>query len=348
MQRWTRTVLASLLAILACCAAVVFVADPYQKYRAATWFTPDYYNGEEGYNNAGLALHYDYDAVIIGTSMVENTKPSLVDATFGTHSIKLPFEGGMASNHSEVLNLALSSHEVREVFYGMDMYSFVRKPSFSNFMMPHYLYDGNPFSDIKYLLNGDMLFHRIPSLIWRNARRTAPAPTRDEMYAGWGANSTFSAAYTLESYDFTLPAVPMLPADAFADNVRANFARYVQPYLKNYPNTRFTFFFPPYSSLQWYKMQQEGHLEAVLRTKELLTELLLPYANARLFDFTANLEWIENLDLYTDYSHYSPVLNDRVVAEMAKDTFLVHAQDQVLKANETLRSVAANFPVPGN
>ncbi len=346
-KRWMLAVLISFLVLLFACAAVVFVADPFQHYRLASWFTPAYDNGEEAYYNAGLARYSDYDAVLLGTSMVENTKTSQIDALFGTNSIKLPFEGGMATNHAKVLRIAFDTHQLSDVFYGMDMYSFVRDPEYSKFQMPRYLYDNNPFNDVFYLLNGDVLLHRLPAILYHQQAGDAPEPTtRDTMYT-WGKPEDFSEESTLGSYDFSQPAQEMLESEAFAANVAANFERYIKPFLDEHPDTTFTFFFPPYSSLEWYRFQQVGHLDAILYTKEQLAELLLEYPNARLYDFTANLDWIEDLSLYTDHSHHSPQVNEWIVEELAGDAFLVQDIYTIYENNDALMDVIDNFPVPG-
>lgn len=347
-KRWMLGVLTSLGVLLACCAIVVYLADPYQVYRPARWFTPLYDNGEEAYYNAGLARHSDYNAVLIGTSMVENTLVSQVDARFGTRCVKLPFEGGMAANHAEALRLALTTHDLTHVFYGMDMYSFVRDPAYSSFEMPRYLYDGDPFNDVSYLLNGNVLLHRIPAALYHKLRgNEPPAATADTIYAwGWNEDVKYGRESVLGSYDFSQPDVEMWARDIFEGNVRANFEQYVRPFLEEHPDTEFIFFFPPYSTLQWYIMRQEGHLDAVLRTMEQLAELLLPYPNARLHDFSANLAWIEDFSLYADYSHYGPQVNEWMVDAMADGGFEVTDLSAVRNSMSTLARAAESFPVP--
>jgi hypothetical protein len=54
---WMRGVLIGLGLLLACCALIVYLADPYQAYRFANWYTPSYSNGEQPYYNAGGLLH---------------------------------------------------------------------------------------------------------------------------------------------------------------------------------------------------------------------------------------------------------------------------------------------------
>ena len=79
-KRWavftlTLTVLALLLSAL-----TVFLVDPFEHYRESA-VLPLY--DQESYNNPGIAKYYDYNAVILGTSMVEMSHPSVIDACFG-------------------------------------------------------------------------------------------------------------------------------------------------------------------------------------------------------------------------------------------------------------------------
>ena len=94
-------------------------------------------------------------------------------------------------------------------------------------------------------------------------------------------------------------------------------------------------------------MRQKGHLHAVLYTKEQLAELLLPYPNVRLHDFTANLDWIEDYSLYTDYSHYGPKVNDMIVEALTGEDFLIYDVFDVYDANDTLEEIVEAFEAPG-
>ena len=345
-KRWVLWLLGLLITCLLGCVVVIFAVDPYQVYRRATAYRPIFYATEQAYNNAGLARNYPYDALIVGTSMTENFRPSLVDATFGTQSIKVPFAGGMACDHAAVLALALRTHALTDVFYGLDAYSFVEAPGTSSLDMPAYLYNDDPLDDVSYLLNGMVLFQRIPSIVKHNLLASDVLYTdRDALYA-WGDAFTYGEAQALASYDFAQPAEPMLEAEAYEAHVRENLARYVQPYLEAHPETRFTFFFPPYSALQWYIMQQKGHLEAILYTREQLAETLLAYDNVRLYDFSAYTEWVTDLDLYMDYNHYGPEINDAMTRMMAGEECLVRDIYDIYEHGDVLYALAEDFPVP--
>ena len=93
-KHWTIITLFSLLLLLLLSAGTVYVVDPFEHYRQASFYTPLYDN--QVYCNSGIARHYDYDAVLLGSSMVENTRASSLDEHFGVRSVKLPFKGGLS------------------------------------------------------------------------------------------------------------------------------------------------------------------------------------------------------------------------------------------------------------
>ena len=94
---WALFTMAVLLLGLLACAALTFIVDPFELYRESS-ILPLY--DQESYNNPGIAKHYDYDAVILGTSMVEMSNPSVIDETFGVRSVKLPMRGSHAAKRS--------------------------------------------------------------------------------------------------------------------------------------------------------------------------------------------------------------------------------------------------------
>ena len=88
-QRWTALTLGLLLAVFAGTAGLVFFIDPFEIYRQATRFTPPIASGTQSYSNAGIAKSYDYDSIIIGSSMTENFVPSQLDSLFGDQALDI-------------------------------------------------------------------------------------------------------------------------------------------------------------------------------------------------------------------------------------------------------------------
>ena len=89
-KRWMIAVLAVfLLAVVGVCGLIA-VVDPYFHYhKPLPYFS--YTLDNERYQNDGILRHFDYDAVITGSSMTENFKPSELDELFGVNAVKVPF-----------------------------------------------------------------------------------------------------------------------------------------------------------------------------------------------------------------------------------------------------------------
>lgn len=81
------------------------LVDPFEVYHKATAFIPPITNGTQNYSNAGIAKNYEYDSVVIGSSMTENFTPSQLDRLFGGQFVKLPINGGSPFNHKQMNGL---------------------------------------------------------------------------------------------------------------------------------------------------------------------------------------------------------------------------------------------------
>lgn len=95
---------------------------PITIYHRPSWYTP-LLSEEERYQNPGLAKNYDYDNIIIGTSMTENFLPSQVDASLGGTTLKLSMEGSTVDEHYKIAKLALETGKVKQVLWGLDYFS---------------------------------------------------------------------------------------------------------------------------------------------------------------------------------------------------------------------------------
>ena len=343
-RRWIAIVLTALSVVLVVAMGVSYLVDPMHVYRIPTWFAPALSTEVQTYNNAGLARSMDYDTLILGSSMTENFKPSVFDEAFGTHSIKIPFSAARACNHDLILSLAMRTHDVRTVFYGLDVFAFVEAPYTVAYPMREYLFDENLINDISYLLNGTVFQMSIDRLLHYQPG-AAYTVDRDEMYT-WYQYFSFDEVTAMRSYGFDRERAEMKPAEVYADNVRDNFDRFLRPHLDAHPDVQFYLFFPPYSTLQWYMLLDDGDLDAYMRAREMLTEWLLAYDNVELYDFSANTDWITDLSLYMDYCHYSPDINDAMVWCMADGEFMVLDAYDVYENNDVLYELAEDFPVP--
>ena len=91
--------------LLAAAALLVYAADPYFHYHAP-WFGLPAVQTEKEYQVPGALRHLDYDAVIVGSSVVENNDNAWYDEAFGVHTIKAVRSYGCIADLTWYLNLA--------------------------------------------------------------------------------------------------------------------------------------------------------------------------------------------------------------------------------------------------
>ncbi len=101
--------LAIVLSFLVPIGYSVYIIDPYmhfhKPYIGEFFYTLD--TDAQRYLNDGIIRHFDYDALITGSSLVENFKTSEIDRVFGVHSVKVPFNGGSYKESNDAVERAL-------------------------------------------------------------------------------------------------------------------------------------------------------------------------------------------------------------------------------------------------
>ena len=317
-SQWGKLTLALIIFSLAAIVSSVVIIDPFEVYHRSTAFIPPIESGTQSYSNAGIAKSYDYDSIIIGSSMTENFRPSQLDELLGGRFVKLCINGGTPFNHKQMMDIAFDTHNVKRVFYGLDIEGlsfFYLQPKAE---MPTYLYDDHLFNDVHYWFNQSVLGKYIPKCL-RTLGQTDP-DQRDTMYT-WGQDFAYGPQAVLrkpiqskEVAQQPLEDHPKLSQQSML-NIEHNFI----PIIQAHPDTEFIFFFPPYSLMQWYSFYMEGQLHYNLMQKQAVTERLLGYDNVKLYDFQAQLDWILNLEHYVDYEHYGAHINDEIVRMIAAD-----------------------------
>lgn len=340
-KRWCLTALALLAAMLCAVIALVAVVDPFEIYHRALFYQPAYASETQMYANAGVAKSYDYDSIIIGTSVTENCRPSVYAQALGGSFVKLCMNGGLARDHAKMMDIALRTHDVRRVVYGLDLFAFSQYPTNQKAVTPDYLYDDSLLNDTAYWFNESVLLCYLPQAL----RRIGTVPddsARDSMYF-WDPPELPGRERLIAQLDWTAPLGESRPADALEEFTAGNYEQNLLPYIEAHRDTVFDVFFPPYSLLYWVKQAQKGELEVRLAQRRQLAGLLLSEPNVRLFDFQANTAWTQSFELYFDDIHYISVVNDGMAQALAAGEWRVLELAQIETASEAIRQDALAF-----
>ena len=333
-KRWAIFTLTAAILLLSLCALTVYLVDPFEHYRESA-ILPLY--DQESYNNPGIAKNYDYNAVILGTSMVEMSHPSVIDECFGVSSVKLPMRGSHTAQMGWQLAHVLDTHELKLVILAVDAYSLMGPPDDMEEIYD-YLWNDSALDDVGYLLNLDVLLVRVPRMLRNLGRSTATK--RDDMYQ-W-TDVTFSAQSVFDSFSFQ-PQREMTDPEYRIERSTENIRRHIEAYVAAHPETTFKIYMPPYSVAYWYVMTRGGLSEQQYRSRARVCELLLDYPNVEIYDYSSRLEWITDLGNYFDYSHHSGAISDAIMRAMAAGENRVTSIEDMAEGSARIRQAVEDF-----
>lgn len=313
-------------------AAVVIIVDPLFHYHAPIG-NMRYILYEERYQNDGISKFFDYDALLTGTSMVENTLISDVNDAFGVNAVKTCYMGGSYSEIDSNIRVALEHNpNLKTVLRATDQFDVIRDADFHistdparNYDYPWYLVNDNPFDDVKYIFNKKLLEATITDAMW--TLKDHPSTTFDE-YGYWANLYTFSKDTVLSSYakyDVNENVTPFTDEDR--QTVYENVTRNVINTAKEHPDVTFYIWIPPYSIAYYDEEHRSGNLARDLDAMEYELELLTSVDNIKAFAFADRYDIVENLDLYKDVQHYAPSVNAELIRCMADEKGLITADN---------------------
>ena len=343
---WTALTLSLLLSCLLGIAGAVILIDPFEVYHKATRFIPPITNGTQSYSNAGIAKSYDYDSIVIGSSMTENFVPSQLDSLLGGRFVKLCINGGSPYNHRQMMDMAFATHDIRTVLYCIDVDALTYFYTQPKFEMPDYLYDFNLLNDVRYWFNASVLTQYLPECLSTWGR--ADPSQRETMYS-WGSLYPYGAEYALAGFSVG-PDTEQKKAPApfeLSQQTKLNIEHNYLPFIEAHPDTQFIFFLPPYSLVRWARFYQSRDLELHLSQAAAVAARLLSYPNVSVYDFRARTEWILDLAHYIDDYHYGPEINDAIARDIASGACRITDAAQVLENNDVLRLLVSQVQSAG-
>lgn len=327
-KTWLLTFAAITVAVgIGVCAMTVYV-DPYMHYHKPLTDKFYYELNNQRSQNDGITKYFDYDAVITGTSMTENFRTTETNEIFGCNSIKVSYSGGSFKEINDNLKVALYTHpNIRYVIRSIDRYGFeVDKDAIREDLgeYPDYLYDNNPFNDVNYLLNRDVIYKRIWNMV-KNAKHGKEAGiTSFDDYANWmhsytfGKRTVLNSIFTNERDRFMDTENTKKLTEQEKESIKATIEQNITSLADDNPNTTFYYFFPPYSAAWWGQYKQQGILNKQIEEEEYAISLIIPHKNIHLFGWN-RFDLFDDLNNYKDANHYGEWINSWILVQMKNE-----------------------------
>lgn len=301
-------------------AGIVFIFDPFFHYHKPIRPLKAVLTQAE-YQVIGTLRTFDYDSLIAGSSMAENYNNKWFDETFDCTAIKAVKPGANTSDLVYLLEAAYEEKEIKNIFYTLDISALttIIQEHYVNEGMPLYLYNKNPFDDVKYLFNKHVILEDIPYMI---ANSFIGDYDEGDSF-NWAQYKEFGTLY----YTPTEEKQPDKTLDEYGKYVDFNLDK-LENLIKSHPETKYIFMIPPYSSLWWYEAYMCGDIELDFYALDQAFMRLLPYENVEMHYFQNMENIVSNLNLYMDLIHYHPDVNKSLVDLIPTNEYKVSLENK--------------------
>lgn len=325
-----------------CCvvffSAIPFIAlyayDPLQVFHKH-FFSTNYVHGNMRQQAAGLINSYEFDSMILGTSMMKGSSASFTSELMGETFANLSADGSTWFERSIILDYALRNKQLETVIFsldtGLDVHAerATKKYPLKNFSQ---VYDRNPFNDILIYWNS----HYLECLLALSQKPDCVGNRRGlQRDRGWfkdifKINQRISGVEGwLGEKGRGLAVSKRLKrqirnrdrADLIASREqtwRAVANTNLMPLVEANPSVTFKFVFPPYSRFYYsfWRHEDPAKYADYQKVIEYFAVKATELKNVEVFIFD-DLPYTADLDNYRDMRHYNIDMNEQMVVNMA-------------------------------
>lgn len=307
-------------------ALLMYFADPCNLYSLRN----EYQVCADRFANPGRIRHHlykngNFDSLVVGSSISQNFLGQDVRRYLGWDKpMRLFIPGYYIGELDALMRYALESGKIKKVLRGIDADHYETDDDSrvwrDSSTFPLYLYGGGRLNGIKYLLSHSTFAKAVELLGKKRIRRkNFPKADDNDTFGFWAADAVNTRNAFFHNRDFD-------PSGGFAvKNWRPrkrSFAmadKYIVRLAKDYPETDFYLFFPPYA----YGMMPAEYLDM----KTYLVEKTAGMKNVFFFDFADMADVSSNSAYYRDKGHYNANINTAMLKAVGRGEYRVTAEN---------------------
>lgn len=324
---------------------------------------------------SGIIKSYDFDSIILGTSILENTSAKEASQYIGGKFFNISINGSSYYERAFLLSKSLAKG-LKYVIYSLDDAYFQCWKDNPHIASKYwnFLYDDNEINNIKiyfqkkYLLHPFSKFNGIHKSNLDAPKAWCSKYTSKRNFGGlekWIKNVDNNETIKFIKQD--LPQIiTQRHVDIYScvlDSERLSKAKsyidtYIMQYIKQYPQTKFFLLFPPYSRAKYTTMMYLHPQDYLLHQATIrhLATLASSTPNMRVFGFE-DQDFLDDITNYKDLVHYHAEYNSYFLESFAKglheltsdnvDAYLIRCAKKAkdfdyVKLNELAQSLIKN------
>lgn len=293
---------------------VVWLFDPFYQYHEP-FFGLQKVLYDRDNQVPGSLRNFEYDRVMLGSSMVENFDTDYLDRQDGLVTVKAIKSAGRTADLLYYLDVVHEHQDVKEIYWGLDIAGLTADPETVMYGedIPRYLHTDTMLDDLEYLFNKQVIFEKIPLNI---ASSFLDNHVGGEAYQ-WHQDKVFGSEQAMSAYDKPAENLPPQDVTQYKIDIQKN-VQMIAEEINAHPEIEYKLFFTPYSMLWWDCGYANGISEAYFCAIEEAMTGLLECENAELYFFQTEKEIVCDLENYMDMFHYKPWVNQYMLEAMEK------------------------------
>ena len=296
---------------------ILWLYDPLQLFHKPIFRETTFF-GDIRLAARGIIRYYDFDSVILGTSMLENTSAKEAGEKLGGKWVNLSLYGSAYNERAVILEYLFGYKKPQKIIYSLESFTIDTIKDSSRF---DYLYDGNPLDDFKIYLNDKFMSCALEwkksancigrrdleeLLKWSNHEDLKILFGGFEKWLKYGKKETIAMLKNIKDTPF------VVKKDNFdLEKQRSYIQTYVLDFVAENPQTQFYFIVPTYSRLGYRigsdNFDNKAFYNRALNLKWFVQELE-KYPNAKIYGFDT-LDYADDVANYKDFTHYNVDMN---------------------------------------
>lgn len=321
-------------------AAVVIYVDPFYHYHkplSHLSYRPSI--NLHSYTNPGVARNFDYDTVILGSSMTRTFSTSYVKEKKGWNVAKLSIPEARGKDIKDMYGQI--HNETKRIIISLDVFTFQVPPEEEANEKPEYLWNDYLLDDVSYIWNKKVMFENIGK-IYDDTLCEHPSYTMDE-YQNWEEVLEIQSGEVLE-WALNYEAKEQFLEGTYDEKmIQRNIDENLIPMIKEHPQQEFIIYFPAYSIFYWMRSVETNQLNNEFNVIRTMIESILPYDNVAIYFPMDHIDLITAHQHYLDYLHY-----DSEIAKWIVDLFdceeEVITKDNYVQRLNAFKAYLEKFP----
>ncbi|MDA3046051.1 hypothetical protein OFO10_02645 [Campylobacter sp. VBCF_06 NA8] len=299
--------------------------------------------------NYTLINNYDFDSIILGSSMLDNTSAKEASQILGEKFINLSIDGSDYFERELILNyiLNIKNKNIKKIIFSLDTWHFLNQNKGNITYPPHkfdFLYDNKKFNDYKVYFDKYMLTKTLERFIkCENVNLDRPNAwfEIEDQYSRFGGfenwiknknNSQIRQAFDIIKNNVQKIKNGEIQSLENLDEQILKSKNYVDEYILKFvsqnPQTEFYLVLPPYSRIH-NAIEFHTKKRDFLVTKEVLRYLVeqsKTHKNLKIYAW-GDTDYPDNIANYKDLTHYSHKFNSLMLEYLRDGTGLLTPQN---------------------